>query len=250
VPVPEVIRYLSDKLAQVRPPGEEELASGSSVAVSRYEEGLTADTEFEGELVALGYSGARLNNLLLQGILRRQLALYRDRLALWRQQVKDGILAPSELYTLMEREGVGADVVEMERQRMESQTPTQPVLSTEVTLSVLEIEEIPARPVAVASTVSLAILGAERVVEVPVVVLSSEVSLAVLGVEVVEEVPVVLLSSEVTLAVLAAEVVVEVPVEVLSTEITLGVLGVEEVPPPAPEVSAEITLAILESEEV
>lgn len=204
MPVPEIIRYLESKLAAVRPPGEEELAAGSSVAISRYVEGLTADTEFQGELEALGYSGARLNNLLLQGVLRRQLELYRDRLALWRQQVKDNVLAPSELLTLMEREGVGGDVVEMERQRMEAQTPTQPILSTEVTLSVLEIEEIAARPVAVATEVTLAVLGAETVEEAAVEILPSDVSLVILGVEEIPP-PAPEVGVEITLAILESE---------------------------------------------
>ena len=131
-----VLAFLSLKLAQVRPPGEAAQAVQQAVALTRYAEGLTDEQELRGELEVLGYSGLVLTRLLLSASLRRQLELYRDRLAIWRALLKDGKLTESEFRTLLERAGVSQETVLLEMERARSQRPSAPVKSLDLSLTV------------------------------------------------------------------------------------------------------------------
>lgn len=176
----EALSAIELEMEGVQSPEREASATQSGVAVSRFVEGLTDEGELRGELQALGYTGQRQDRLVLAAQLRRQLDLYKDRLAIWRQQFKDGQLTQSEFATLIEGAGAGPDTLALELQRAAPQKPKAVIQSVLVGLSVLSAEELEARPAAQPVMITLGVLAAGEIAAPVEAVERVQVSLNVL----------------------------------------------------------------------
>lgn len=200
-----ILQTIEERISRARPPEAEARAAGSGVAVSRYAEGLTDETELRGELRALGYTGDREDNLVLQAQLRRELELYRDRLALLRQQQRAGDISLSQFLSGVEALGLSAEAVELERRRAESAAPAPVRRAVQISLGLLDVQEVPPRPAEQPVQITLGVLEAAQVAAPA----SSSVPVAL------------------TLSVLEADVVPE-PAPVQAVQIGLAILTISQ----------------------
>lgn len=204
MPLENVISFIDKVLAEAPTPAEKDAAIQSGVALSRFVEGMTAEQELRGELQALGYDGLVLERYVLAAYLRRGLELFRERKALWRSQVKEGTITPSDYADLLEQAGVSQEAVEQELQLIGAQKPKQALQSVEVFLAVLGAEELPARAALPAAEISLKIMEASAVEEAVTLVLPSEISLAILEAQQLPTIPAAA-PVELSLAILSAQ---------------------------------------------
>ena len=202
--IEDSISLIESRLAAVRPAEAEALAAGAPVAISRYVEGLSNDQELQGELEALGYSGPRLANFLLQAQLRRELEIYQARKAGWGKRFQAGDISEGEYRTLLERAGAEPDAIELEVALLAERPVSGALQSSEIFLSILSGEDVLPRPALAPSEIFLSMVEATEVREVTEVMRNTEISLAVLE---ASEVPPRIggISSEIILTILAVE---------------------------------------------
>ena len=187
----DVIAAIEASLAEQPTPGEEQAAVQSGVPIARYVAGMTSVDQLEGELSALGYKGIRRTRLMLAAQLKRELELFNDRLAIKRQEVRDKIITLSQFTTWLELSGIDGEGVALEVSRAAAAVPAPGRESVEVSLRILDIEEVPARPMEQPVALGIRIIEAAAAPAAPAAgVQSLALSLRFAEVQSVQEVPV------------------------------------------------------------
>ena len=159
--ISDIISDIAQRAARVQTTETETAATQGGVAVSRYVAGMTDVLELRGELKALGYTGIGQDRYVLAAELRRQLELFQDRLALWRDQLKKNELTSSEFATLLDGAGLPIESVNLELERATSVKPVAVTKRVAVSLGILEADILTPRPTEAPVAVSLGILEAD-----------------------------------------------------------------------------------------
>ncbi len=167
MPYEDVLRFIEQQLQELQSPGEAEAAVQSGVPIARYVAGMINPDELAGELTALGYKGLKRTRLMLAAQLKRELELFNDRLAIKRKQLADKQITLSAFTTWLEESGIDSEGVALEVSRAEAAGPAKVVESVQITLRLLQVQEVAARPEEQAIAVGLRVTQAE-LVEAPV----------------------------------------------------------------------------------
>lgn len=163
MPVEDVLNFIETKLAQLPAPGDEEIAVQSGIPISRYVAGLTGEQELRGELSGLGHKGLKLERLITAAQLKRELALYQERLDRYTKQLQKNLITPSQFTSFLESWGVPNTTIPLELSKAQEDTPAVTLRSVQVTLRLVQVEEIPARPAEAPISIGLSIRQAEAV---------------------------------------------------------------------------------------
>lgn len=161
--IEDVLNFIESKLTQMPAPGEEEAAVQSGVPISRYVDGLTNESQLRGELSALGYKGLKLERYVLSAQLKRELALYQDRLTRYTKELQAGQITPDQFQSFLEGWGVPGENIPLELSKAQEAKPAVTLRSIQLDIRLLQVDEITPRPAEQALSLGIRILQAEEV---------------------------------------------------------------------------------------